>query len=129
LRGKVCKTWRLDDLKKTKHRDKVAICWKFSAGNCTFGDAGCWFLHCESEESPEWKFNLCDNKFRCQTELLRHNKQEHEHLVQMCWNIENGKFIFGSQDCWFKNEKNERAFENDNSIQDQKEVIEKVFEC
>ena len=113
--------------KKTKHRDKVAICWKFSAGNCTFGDARCWFLHCESEESPEWKCNLCDNKFRCQSELLRHNKQEHEHLVQMCWNKENGKCIFGSQDCWFKHEKNERAFENDNSTKEQKEVIEKVF--
>ena len=81
----------------------------------------------ESEESSEWNCNLCDNKFRCQSELLRHNKQEHEHLVQMCWNKENGKCIFGSQDCWFKHEKNERAFENDNSTKEQKEVIEKVF--
>ena len=57
-----------------KHGDKFAICWKFSAGNRTFGDASCWFLHCKSEESyttPEWKCSLCDNEFRCQSELGR----------------------------------------------------------
>ena len=51
--------------KKKKHGNKVAIYWKCLAGNCIFGDASCWFLHSESEEScttPEWKCNLCDNK-------------------------------------------------------------------
>ena len=47
--------------KKTKHENKVAICWKFSAGNCTFRDDDCWFLHCESEQSTsEWKCSLCE---------------------------------------------------------------------
>ena len=76
---------------KKKHEDRVAICWKFSAGNFTFGDAACWFLHCESEVScstPGWNCSLCENTFRCQSELLRHRKQEHGHLVPMCRNGE-----------------------------------------
>ena len=70
--------------KKRKHEDRVAICWKFSAGNCTFGDASSWFLHRESEVSCStqgWNCSLCENEFRCQSELLRHRKQEHGHLV------------------------------------------------
>ena len=46
----------------------------------------------------------------------------------MCWNKENGKCIFGSQDCWFKHEKSERALENENATKEQNEVIQKVFE-
>ena len=116
--------------KKTKHRDKVAICWKFSAGNCSFGDAYCWFLHSEYEESctsPEWKCNFCDNEFRCQSELLRHKKKEHGHLVKMCRNGENGKCVYESQDCWFRHSISERAFEIDKATNEQNEVIEKVF--
>ena len=45
----------------------------------------------------------------------------------MCWNKENGKCIFGSRDCWFKHEKNERAFESDKSTNEQNVEIEKVY--
>jgi hypothetical protein len=116
--------------KKKKHGNKVAICWKFLAGNCIFGDASCWFLHSESEEScttPEWKCNLCDNEFRCQSELLRHKKEDHGHLVQMCRNEVNGKCIYGSQDCWFRHDIRESAFESETSRNEKNEVIEKVF--
>ena len=72
--------------KKNKHENKVAICWKFLAGTCTFRD-DCWFLHCESEQyTSEWKCSFCESKFICQSELLRHRKNEHRNRVQMCRN-------------------------------------------
>ena len=69
--------------KKNKHEDKVAICWKYSARNCTFRDDDCWFLHCVSERytSDEVKCSLCEIKFISQSELLRHRKDEHRNLV------------------------------------------------
>ena len=108
--------------KKNKHGDKVALCWNFLTGNCTFGNDSCWFLHYESGGSystPEWKCNLCDDKFRCKSELQKHKKQKHEHFVQLCRNGENGKCIYGSEGCWFRHGNSE--------ITEQNEVIEKVF--
>jgi hypothetical protein len=74
--------------KKSTHTDKVATCCSFLAGNYTFKDDDCWFLHCESEQytSDEVKCSLCEIKFICQSELLRHRKDEHRNLVQMCRN-------------------------------------------
>ena len=116
--------------KKRKHEDRVALCWKFSAGNCTFGDANCWFLHHESEVScttSGWNCILCENEFRCRSELLRHRKKEHGHLVPMCRNGENGKCIYGIQNCWFKHDDIEMDFSSGNSTKENNEVIEKVF--
>ena len=74
--------------KKSTHEDKVATCWSVLAGNCTFKDNDCWFLHCETERftSDEVKSSLCEIKFICQSELLRHRKDEHTNMVQMCRN-------------------------------------------
>ena len=69
------------------------------------------------------KCNLCDNKFRCKSELLKHKKQEHGYRVQMFRNGENGMCIFGSEGCWFRHNNSE----SDKSITEQNEVIEKVF--
>ena len=115
--------------KKMKHKGKVAICWKFLTGNCIFGDASCWFLHSESEGSckiPEWNCNFCETEFRCQSEMLRHKKQEHFHLVQLCRNEMKDQCIYGSQGCWFRHEKSE-AVDSDASSNDKNEVIEKMF--
>ena len=32
--------------KKQEHKEKVATCWKFVAGDCRFSDKNCWFNHC-----------------------------------------------------------------------------------
>ena len=33
--------------KKMDHLEKIAQCWKYSAGNCEFCDENCWFNHCK----------------------------------------------------------------------------------
>ena len=91
--------------KKSTHEDKVYTCWSFLEGNCTFKDDDCWFLHCESEQyTSEWKCSFCESKFICQSELLRHRKNEHRNRVQMCRNEKDGTCIFGSLNCWFIHE-------------------------
>ena len=86
--------------KKNEHADRVALCWKCKEDKCNFGDSGCWFRHSESEcsESTKMKCNLCDIEFRCLTDLLKHRKKEHEHIVQKCKN--QGFCHFGSRNCW-----------------------------
>ena len=66
-------------------------------------------------------------KFRCQSGLLRHKKQEHGHLVPMCRNGENSKCIYGIQNCWYKHDDIEMDFSSGNSTKENNEVIEKVF--
>ena len=115
--------------KKNKHGDKVAICWKYSSGNCTFRDNDCWFLHCESEQTlSEWKCRFCESQFICQSELLKHTKHEHRNRVQICRNQKEGTCIFGSLNCWFIHDDKEAVFENDKTMmKEHDEVIEKVF--
>ena len=115
--------------KKNNHEDNVAICWKYSTGNCTFSNDDCWFLHCESEQyTSEWKCSLCESKFICQSEFLRHRKHEHRNLVQMCRNVQDGTCIFGSLNCWFIHDDKEAALESEKTIlTEHNEVIEKVF--
>ena len=67
--------------------------------------------------------NLCDNEFRCKSELKKHKKQKHGHFVQLCRNEENEKCIYGSGGCWFRHENSEGG----KSITEQNEVIQKVF--
>ena len=113
--------------KKKMHSEKVAICWKFLAGNCILGDASCWFLHSESGTTPEWKCNLCDNESRCQAELLKHKKQDHGHLVQLCRNGMNNICIYGSQNCWFRHENSEMLLDSNTQTNENNEVIENFF--
>ena len=84
--------------KKNNHGDKIAICWNYSTGNCTFSNSDCWFLHCESElYTSDWKCRLCES----QSEFLRHRKNEHRNIVQMCRNAQDDTCIFGSLNSWF----------------------------
>ena len=73
--------------------------------------------------------SLCESKFICQSELLRHRKNEHRIRVQMCRNEKDGTCIFGSLNCWFIHDDKEAAYESDKTlIKEHNEVIEKVFE-
>ena len=63
----------------------------------------------------------------CQYKLLRHKKQEHGHLVEMCRNWENGKCVYESRNCLFRHEIGEKTIESDKSTNEQNEVIEKLF--
>ena len=116
--------------KKKKHSDRVALCWKFAAGHCSFGDTGCWFNHGEIEKSQEsslLKCNLCDKEFQCQTEVLKHRKNQHSFEVMKCRNQKDGKCTFGSKYCWFIHDNHKDLLENDHSKEEQSTVIQKVF--
>ena len=86
--------------KKALHREKVNVCWHFSAGNCELGDELCWFIHSENSEETgvkEIKCHTCENIFYTTNNLMKHNKREHMDKVQMCKNKDSCSY----QNCWF----------------------------
>ena len=87
--------------KKAFHKEKVNVCWNFSAGKCDFGDELCWFIHCENSEEKrfkEIKCSTCENVFDNMNNFLQHNKREHRDKVQMCKNKDSCLY----QNCWFR---------------------------
>ena len=68
--------------KKTKHLERVSACWKFTNGQCDFGNEKCWFDHSNASKS-EIKCN-----FGC-SEFLKHKKTTSPKIcttVQKCYN-------------------------------------------
>ena len=114
--------------KKEVHREKIAVCWNFVQGNCTFGDKLCWVSHTIDKTMAEAEFNcnLCGKVFITRSLFLEHRKKEHDQAVQKCKNENNGKCIFGSETCWFIHENtnnkeeniNHKNNENKNNIKD-----------
>ena len=116
--------------KKKQHCDRVAMCWKFASGHCSYGDNGCWFIHSpadNSQESSNIKCNSCDQEFKCKAEVLKHSKHKHSMEVMKCRNEKDGKCTFGSKKCWFIHDDHEdvRKHEPDNG--EQSNAIQKVF--
>ena len=71
--------------KKASHKEKVNVCWNFSAGKCELGDDLCWFIHCENSEETvikEIKCNTCENVFDNINNFMQHNKCEHMDKVK-----------------------------------------------
>jgi hypothetical protein len=92
--------------KKAYHKEKVNVCWNFSAGKCELGDELCWFIHCENSEEPvtkEIKCNTCANVFDNINNFMQHNKRVHRDKVQKCKNKESCSY----KNCWFRHEQNE----------------------
>ena len=64
--------------KKRVDREKVALCWNFSAGKCDFGNDSCWFNHSKnSEVSENFKCKICGQVFKTKNESHYHQKREH----------------------------------------------------
>ena len=124
--------------KKDDHIDKVSICWQFAAGNCSFGNEKCWFLHeAESDSSPQYICNICERKFSTQSSFLSHKKKNHEHLVPKCTKESNGSCKYSNKKCWFRHadtiKENMKINENiekessDEAMEENKDVIQKIF--
>ena len=93
--------------KKNEHEENVKTCWKFTAGNCTFGDDKCWFMHNREIKSTEYKCQLCEKVFATLPDFMQHRKRFHKQIVQECKNENNGSCIYGKQNCWFMRKDNE----------------------
>ena len=96
------------DLMKQKKTCMVIKC-PF-AETCDYGEQNCWFSHIKSKNNLEYvnfKCNSCEKVVKFQSELLRHKKQEHTHLVPICRNSKNGTCRFGTLKCWFVHKRSE----------------------
>ena len=116
--------------KKDKHFDRVALCWKFTSGHCSYGDTDCCFKHVQCEESQEITNLICnlgDNKFLCLSDVQKHRKQQHTIKVLKCKNEKDGNCKFGKKFCRFIHEKHENVLENDNNEEVQNGTIQKVL--
>ena len=108
------------------HKEKLAECWKFSAGECTYGDK-CWFKHSAVEERRSLKFdcNKCEKRFTNVLEFRKHRKSYHANLVEVCRNTSDGSCSFGAEKCWFRHTENEKV--NDENDSSDNNIIQKVF--
>ena len=64
--------------KKNEHEENVKTCWKFTAGNCTFGDDKCWFMHNREIKSTEYKCQLCEKVFATLPDFMQYRKRFHK---------------------------------------------------
>ena len=99
--------------KKMEYLEKVAQCWKYSAGNCEFSDEHCWFNHC-SKESHKFECGRCENVFSSQSDFHSHQKEQHWQFIPMCKNFKT--CIYSKKTCWFKHENNENRNEDENNV-------------
>ena len=115
--------------KKMDHLEKIAQCWKYSAGNCEFGDENCWFDHC-SKKSKKWVW--CEDVFSSQSDFHSHQKVQHRQFVPMCKNFKT--CIYGEEICWFNHEnimsrnEDENIANNENMIKKLIQMMEKITE-
>ena len=109
--------------KKKEHREKVSICWNFSAGNCELGDSICWFLHMKTSKSGEVDCNICGKVFPNINNFLKHKKIEHVTSVEECKNGKSNSCKYGDQNCWYRH--NSQTNSKENNVN--QEVIEKLF--
>ena len=73
---------------------------------------------------------MCEGKFLSQSQLLSHRKKEHGHKVPKCKNQNDGKCIYSNKTCWFNHYANETIDKNetrDKEMEENKEVIQKIF--
>ena len=121
--------------KKNEHEENVKTCWKFTAGNCTFEDDKCWFMHNREIKSTEYKCQLCEKVFATLPDFMQHRKRFHEQIVQECKNETKGSCIYGKRNCWFRHKENESTKEinetinkhNEDDSKENNEVIERMM--
>ena len=112
--------------KKKDHKENIAQCWKYSAGNSEFGDENCWLDHC-STESKKFKCGLREQVFSVQSDFHSHRKEKHRQLLPLCKNFHNGTCVYGKELCWFKHELIEKRIKV-KSFDNLEDVIQKLLQ-
>ena len=106
---------------KLVHTSNVQHCEAFLRNICVYGD-NCWFLHSETflKSEPNFKCNLCEDKYLTKSALRKHMKKLHLHSISKCKNQVECKF--GPKKCWFIHQEDiENAYHNakcENQIKD-----------
>jgi DNA repair exonuclease SbcCD ATPase subunit len=83
------------------------------------------------ELKNETKCNFCDQIFPNESEFLTHRKKYHIQFVPPCRNLPNGECNYTNKNCWFNHKENLMINENENNeneIEGNREVIQKIFE-
>ena len=96
--------------KKSKHKEKIALCENYNANGCPFEDDKCWFLHMQRNEN--FKCNICKEDFQSKSNFMKHRKTQHISMVQFCKSKK--ECVFKSA-CWFRHEILEEKIMNENS--------------
>ena len=89
---------------KREHTEGLAICKFFKEGKCNFSSQTCWFLHPQNVNNPvnrtSYKCNNCEQLFESISEVMKHRKEHHNKIIQLCRNFKNESCKFGN-DCWY----------------------------
>ena len=118
--------------RKKDHMEKVIACRSFITGrSCTYGSEACWWNHSgglKKSSQTYFSCNLCDKTFESRANLMKHQKIEHEDTVNTCNHAKKGTCHFGSENCWFRHDEPVITNGDKKNIENNQEVIEKIFD-
>ena len=121
--------------KKREHADRVNNCKKYAEGTCPFDEDSCWYRHTKTTKnsrtkSSDFTCKTCDKTYSHITDFMRHSKCANYHLIPQCFNMSQGKCIFGDEQCWFKHERNEQDHDNENikDIEENQTVTQQMLD-
>ena len=70
---------------------------------------------------------MCENIFKTFPDFLKHKREKHIELVQICQNAVKGNCSYGKNLCWFKHESSEELGELEKTKKYNQEVFDKIF--
>lgn len=85
---------------KTTHVSTLPNCKYYQSDSCKFNEKSCWFVH-KMNEPTENKCRYCEEQFYSKSEVMIHQKQEHEEKIPICKNHIKSNCKYKDKKCWF----------------------------
>ena len=121
--------------RKNKHLETVALCKNNLLDKCKFSSVKCWWRHTDETDIKKHVGNhiteiircyLCQKQFENKRTMMIHRKKEHIGAVKNCYEFQENKCRFSSEDCWFHHKLNEHINQEHVIVETEESVFQEV---